>query len=160
MMTKRLISVLFSIWSLASYGQDSIYYNADSTLMYLPVAIDSMVMSDSFIPTRCKNELSDSLNILVDSFQDRTFATTFDTATSYTYQFTKTVDIVINYQSKLSGKRECFSIEDNKNINEFLNVNEFICYNKNEWLIVVVYDIPRIGNSTYITNYYIYFKRN
>ena len=157
---KRLIPILFSIWSLASYGQDSSYYNADSTVRYLPIAIDSIVMSDSFIPTRCKNELSDSLSILVDSFQDRTFATTFDTATSYTYQFTNTVDIVNNFQSKLSRKRECFSIEDNKNINEFIKFNDFICYNKNEWLIVVVYGIPRIGNSTYTTNYYIYFKRN
>jgi len=160
MMTKRLISILFLIWSLASYGQGSVYYNADSTVRYLPIAIDSIVMSDSFIPTRCVNKLSDSLSLLEDSFQDRLFATTFDTAIGYTYQFTKTVNIVISYQSKLSGNRECFSIENNKNINEFLNFNEFICYNKNEWLIVVVNGIPRIGNSTYITNYYIYFKRN
>lgn len=157
---KQIISILLFLCSFLGYSQDSSYYNHDSTIIYLPITIDSTVMSDYYIPKWCKNDLSDSLSILLNSFQDTVFSTTYDSTISYTYQFTKTYNIEIDFQSKLSNSKECFIIEDQRNINEFIGFNNFILYNKNEWLVVIKTGIPNIGNSTYINNSYIYLKKN
>ena len=157
---KRILYIILSLYSLIGFSQHSSYYNKDSSIIYLPTTIDSIVMDDYFIPTRCKNDLSDSLSLLIKSLQDQVFATTYDSTISYAYQFTKINDIEINFQSKLSRNHECFVIESQRNINEFFTFNEYILCNKNKWLIVKINGIPHFGNSTYITDSYLYFKKN
>ena len=152
--------ILFSIGGLIGISQDSIYYNQDSTLIYLPITFDSIVMSNGFIPTRCKNDLSDSLSALSNSFHSELPVTTFDTTINYTYQFTKTIDMELDFQLKLRKNHKCFLIEDKKNIMEYVNHEKFVFYNDNEWLVVFIDGIPHIGNSTYITDSHLFFKKD
>lgn len=159
MRQKLFIYILLTLYSFVGLSQDSIFYNKDSTVIYLPTIIDSLVMSDYFIPTRCKNDLSDSLIILLDSFKNRSFSSIYDSINSYKYQFTKIVDLETDFQNKLAKKDMCFEVEINRNLNELKSSNEFIHYD-NEWLAIVVHGTRRIGNSTYWRDYYIYFKRN
>lgn len=152
-------SVLITLLIFTAFSQNANYQFKDSTWIYVPMTIDSLVMNDDFIPRRCKNDLSDSLSILIDSFKNRSFTATYDSTISYTYQFTQIVDLETDFQNKLAKKDICFEVEENRNLNELKSSNEYILYD-DEWLAIVVHGIPRIGNSTYWKDYYIYFKRN
>lgn len=149
-------SILFSLCSIVAFSQDSTYH---SEWVYLPVTTNSIVMHDSFVPRRCKNDLSDSLIILLDSFKNQSFITTCDSINDYSYQFTQTFDFESNFQNKLVENDMCFEIEENRNLKELKKNNKFILYDT-EWLAVIIHGPPHIGNSTYWTDYYIYFKRN
>ncbi len=97
---------------------------------------------------------------MLKSFNNELLITTYDSTINYTYQFTKTSAIEINYKNKISRQYECFLIENEKDTHKYLKLNNihFFIYNKGEWLVVFINGIPQIGNSTYYNNRYIYFK--
>ena len=160
-MRKLIAYLILSFFTLIGFGQEANEYNDDSSKwIIVHTKVDSVVMSDDFKHIRCKNNLSDSLSILLSSLQNPVHKTTYDTTIHYTYQFTKTVDIEVDFQSKLSSKRECFVIENERSISEFNKTKKYILYEENEWLVVVISGIPRIGNSTYITDSYLYFRKD
>jgi hypothetical protein len=155
-MQKLITAILFLLSVLAGFSQE----NIDIEWITVPKKFDSIVMSNDFKLVRCKNSLSDSLSTLLSSFQNPVHSTTYDTTIQYSYQFTKVVDIEIDFQSKLSHQKECFVIENERNSSIFFESDKFITYDKNEWLVLVIEGIPRIGNSTYISESHLYFRRN
>ena len=148
-------SILFSLCSTVAFSQDSTYH---SEWVDLPVTIDSIFMSNDFKPRRCKNDLSDSLIVLLDSFKNKSLTTTYDSINDYKYKFTQRFDLVTDFQNKIVQNDMCFEIEESRTLKELKNSDEFILYD-NKWLVVLLHGMPRIGNSTYWTDYYVYFER-
>ena len=159
MIKNLILFLIISSSSLIGFGQEAIPIEKDSTMIDLPLSLDSVILEDYFIYSECKTELADSLSILINTFQDKVISNTYDATINYTYQFTKTFAIELSFRSKLSSLDECFVIEDPSETIEFSRFKEFILYNNSDWLIVVINGVPRIGNSTYITDSYLYFKR-
>ena len=102
-------SILFSLCSTVAFSQDSTYH---SEWVDLPVTIDSIFMSNDFKPRRCKNDLSDSLIVLLDSFKNKSLTTTYDSINDYKYKFTQRFDLVTDFQNKIVQNDMCFEIEE------------------------------------------------
>lgn len=157
-MRKLIVSCAVVLSGFASYGQDQVDLGEFDKWTYLPGALDSLT-NGGCIPRRCKTVLSDSLSSLVDSFPDEAQSVSYDSTMNYTYQFTKTIDLTLDFRNRLEQHDSCFEIEENRKLEDLVIGSEFIRLD-NDWLLVIVRGIPQIGNSTRWKDNYIYFKRN